>query len=169
MRHAFFFPAALAVAALLPATPTSAAELIGTFADWSAFKGQENGNLVCYAGSEPTSSHGAYTKRDPAYLLVTHRPAAGESGIVNVVAGYIYMQDSEADAVIGGESFRLFTSGGDAWAYRGYDAKIVQAMKRGTRMVVTGTSSRGTETTDTYSLAGFTAAYGAAAAACGAE
>jgi len=169
MRHLFFFPAALSLCALFPSMSTAAAEPIGTFADWSAFKGEENGNPVCYAGSEPTASQGDYTKRDPAYVLVTHRPAAGEIGIVDFVAGYTFKEDSEASAVIGTDSFRLFTSGGDAWAYRGYDAKIVQAMKRGIRMVVKGTSSRGTETTDTYSLAGFTAAYDAAAAACGAE
>ena len=36
-------------------------------------------------------------------------------------------------------------------------AKLVRAMKSGNRMVVYGTSSRGTKTTDTYSLSGFTA------------
>ena len=40
-------------------------------------------------------------------------------------------------------------------------------MKKGNRMVVKGTSSRGTLTTDTFSLKGFTKAYGAIGKACG--
>ena len=40
-------------------------------------------------------------------------------------------------------------------------------MKRGRKMVVKGKSSRGTATTDTYSLTGFSAAYKAIGEACG--
>ena len=35
------------------------------------------------------------------------------------------------------------------------DRRIIVQMKRGNKMTIIGTSSRGTETTDTYSLAGF--------------
>ena len=38
------------------------------------------------------------------------------------------------------------------------DAKIITAMKRGAEATVTGFSSRGTKTEDTFSLFGFTAA-----------
>ena len=40
-------------------------------------------------------------------------------------------------------------------------------MAKGRQLIVTGYSSRGTKTTDTYSLAGFTAAYKAIGKACG--
>jgi Invasion associated locus B (IalB) protein len=40
-------------------------------------------------------------------------------------------------------------------------------LKAGKQMIVRGTSSRGTETTDTYSLSGFTAALAAIDKACG--
>ena len=43
---------------------------------------------------------------------------------------------------------------------------IVAAMKSGKTMSVKGISQRGTETADTYSLAGFTAALGAIDSAC---
>ena len=39
-----------------------------------------------------------------------------------------------------------------------YDARIVAAMKAGADAVLTGSSSRGTKTEDTFSLFGFTAA-----------
>ena len=40
-------------------------------------------------------------------------------------------------------------------------------MKAGKQLIVRGTSSRGTATTDTYSLAGFSAALAAIDKACG--
>ena len=56
------------------------------------------------------------------------------------------------------KSFKLFTQQDGAWsANPELDAKLVKAMKGGNRMVVYGISSRGTKTTDTYSLSGFTA------------
>ena len=45
-------------------------------------------------------------------------------------------------------------------------ATTVEAMKRGTEMVVRGISSRGTRTTDTYSLSGVTAAMNEIDKAC---
>ena len=46
------------------------------------------------------------------------------------------------------------------------DNEIVKAMIRGSQMLIEGTSSRGTETTDTFSLSGFTAAYETANKTC---
>jgi hypothetical protein len=46
------------------------------------------------------------------------------------------------------------------------EAGFVAALKGGSKLIVKGTSGRGTETTDTYSLAGVTAAMAAIDAAC---
>ena len=55
-----------------------------------------------------------------------------------------------------------------AWAKDADDRQaLVDAMRKGTSLVVQGTSARGTETTDTYSLMGFSKAYEAIGAACG--
>jgi hypothetical protein len=69
---------------------------------------------------------------------------------------------------IGDQSFELFTQGDGAWAKdKQADDALVKAMIKGLDMVVKGTSSRGTETIDTYSLSGFTKAYEAIGKACG--
>ena len=66
---------------------------------------------------------------------------------------------SQVTVAIGGTEYSLFTSGDWAWpASPADDAKLVAAMKRGADAVVTGISSRGTTTKDTFSLLGFTAA-----------
>ena len=44
--------------------------------------------------------------------------------------------------------------------------RLVKAMRAGRDMVVNGVSTRGTKTTDTFSLLGFTAAHKAISKAC---
>jgi hypothetical protein len=147
---------------------TQGGKLINVFNDWSAFTEKENGKTFCYIGSLPEKMEGKYTQRGDVLILVTHRPAEKSFDVISIQAGYIYRKESEVEVIIGERRFELFTKGGNAWVE---DLKIerqmVAAMKGGTTMVVKGTSSRGTLTTDTYSLAGFTAAYGAMGKACG--
>lgn len=155
-------------AAILGAAAAAAADLIDAFNDWSAFAGTENGMKFCYVGSEPKKEAGDYKQRDEVYMLITHRPADNAFDVVSVTAGYAYKKGSEVTVTIGGESFQLFTDGGLAWAPDAKaDKALVAAMRKGASMTVAGTSARGTATTDTYSLAGFTAAHQAASKACG--
>jgi hypothetical protein len=53
----------------------------------------------------------------------------------------------------------MFTQGEMAWTEdAAADARAIEAMRAGLEAKVTGTSSRGTTTIDTFSLLGFTAA-----------
>ncbi|MFX4220562.1 MAG: invasion associated locus B family protein [Thalassobaculum sp.] len=155
-------PAALAVLMLLASlvTPAVAAEpeRIGRNGDWSAFTLQRGGGKVCYMASSPTKAEGDYTARGEIFALVTNDPKAGIRGEVSIVTGYTYRSDSQVTVQIGGAIFDMFTSGDRAWTQGPEeDEPLVQAMIRGSDMVVKGVSSRGTLTTDTYSLSGFTA------------
>ena len=143
-------------------------ERLGDYGDWSSFQFSEDGNLACYMSSEPKKTAGKYKKRGDVLAIVTHRPAEKRLGEVSVIAGYSHKKDSWVEVKIGGQTFQLFTQDDGAWAPdAATDKKLVQAMKKGNRMVVKGTSSRGTLTTDTFSLKGFTKAYGAIGKACG--
>lgn len=146
---------------------------IGQFGNWSAFVDKEKGNKLCYVGSIPEKQEGKYTSRGRTYVLVTIRPKESPLGVVTVEAGYRYRPDSKVRIDIDGQTYELYTRNrksdgkGDAWAFGDDgDKALVAAMKRGKEMVVKGTSSRGTLTTDTYSLIGFTKAYEAIAKAC---
>lgn len=155
-------PAALAALMLLTslATPAAAAEpeRIGRNGNWSAFTLQRGGGKVCYMASSPTKAEGDYTARGEIFALVTNDPKAGIRGEVSIVTGYTYRSDSQVTVQIGGATFDMFTSGDRAWTQGPEeDEPLVQAMIRGSDMVVKGVSSRGTLTTDTYSLSGFTA------------
>lgn len=154
-------PAALAVLATLAAVlPAAAAEpeRIGRNGDWSALTLQRGGGKVCYMASSPTKAEGDYTTRGEIFALVTNDPKSGIRGEVSIVTGYTYRSDSQVTVQIGGATFDMFTSGDRAWTQGPEeDEPLVQAMIRGSDMVVKGVSSRGTLTTDTYSLSGFTA------------
>lgn len=159
--------AALAVGAAVPMAlvgpGTAAAQDIsrlGEYRDWRAFTYDEDGNRVCYMASEPTKDEGDYTRRGDIYAMVTHRPAQGTSNVVSFVIGYTFQEDSRVTVQIDGQEFTLFTHNDTAWAPDAQtDSALVDAMREGRDMVVRGTSSRGTDTTDTYSLLGFTRAH----------
>lgn len=153
---------------LLAAAPTLAGdpEQVGKFASWMAMKFDEEGHLACYALSEPARKEGNYTRRGNVYVLVTHRPAQNSIGIVSFTAGYDYKPESSVQVDIDGQSFTLYTQGNTAWAQDADDLKIVEAMRIGKTMIVHGTSARGTETVDTYSLLGFGKAYDAINTTC---
>ncbi|MCA1940527.1 MAG: invasion associated locus B family protein [Caenispirillum bisanense] len=154
----------------LAASPAAAAdpEILGAYTDWTAYTFTENGNKVCYMASEPKKAEGNYDKRGDVFVLVTHRPADKTRDVVSVVAGYPYKAESEVRMTIDGRDTSLFTHGERAWARdTATDRKLVESMKAGRQMVVKGSSERGTNTTDTYSLSGFTAAHDAITKACG--
>lgn len=157
----------LTVVALVLAAPVAAAEFLGEFQAWDAAVTEVNGKKVCYMSSPPQKDEGDYTQRGPITMFVTHWPAQDKFNEISVKAGYTYQEDSTVELSIGDDSWTLWTEGDRAWAYDADDEKaIVDAMKAGLDMVVQGTSSRGTVTTDTYSLRGFTAAHRTITQAC---
>ncbi len=158
---------------LAPGETFAEQKTIATFSDWTAFTDKEDGKPLCYIGSVPKKAEGTYTSRGATYVLVTIRPAEKSSGVVTVEAGYPYKADTKVNVDIDGTKYELYTrnrdndSKGDAWAVGDEgDNALVAAMRSGKSMVIKGTSSRGTNTTDTYSLSGFTAAYNAMGQAC---
>ena len=128
--------------------------------DWAAYVFAGEKGQICYIASAPKKQKGRYKKknRGQPYALMTNRPAENIKGEVNFIAGYNYKQNSSVEVRISKKTFDLFTQQDGAWSREpAVDAKLVKAMKNGNRMTVIGTSSRGTKTTDTYSLSGFTA------------
>ena len=140
--------------------------------DWSVFV--EDNPTECWAVTTPKEivntrdGRVVAATRGQTLLMVFFRPSADAKGQVAFTGGYPYKSGSTVNVNIGGNEFELFTEGEWAWpATVTDDAKIVTAMKRGADAVVTGLSSRGTTTKDTFSLLGFTAAVEDAEGRCG--
>jgi hypothetical protein len=152
----------------LPAAAQTQATELGTHRSWSSYTYPESGSKVCFMASKPTKSLPAGARRGEIYAMVTHRPGQNSRGVVSFVAGYTFKSNSEVELTIGNQRFSLFTDGDTAWARDDTaDRAILQAIRAGASMTVVGTSSRGTKTTDTYSLAGSSAALEAINKACG--
>lgn len=131
--------------------------------DWSVFV--DDNPKECWSVSVPTNTVNTRdgrvvaANRGEILLMVFFRPEANASGQVAFTGGYPFRDGSQVTVEISGTEFSLFTDGDWAWpASSADDAKLVAAMKRGANAVVTGVSSRGTTTKDTFSLLGFTAA-----------
>ena len=141
---------------------------LGDFEDWNAYQFTESGNVACYMASVPKKAEGNYKRRGDIFAIVTHRPSESRRDEVSFIAGYSYKKDSWVEVAIGEKTFKLFTQDDGAWAPdKEADAALVAAMIKGRGMVVKGTSTRGTDTLDTYSLSGFTRAYQTINKACG--
>ena len=152
------------------ATSAVAAEpqLLSTHGDWAVYTFTESGNKVCYMASQPKKAEGNYTRRGDIFAFVTHRPGENSTNVFSYITGYTYKQGAPVRLQIGSNRFELFSQKDMAWARNGEtDQKISDAVRRGSTMVVTGTSSRGIDTKDTFSLRGSSAAHDAMSRACG--
>jgi hypothetical protein len=142
---------------------------IGTFKQWNAYTHSEAEGKVCYIASQPsdTKYSSPIKQRDPAFFLVTTRPAANTRNEASTIIGYPFKADSKVIVDVDGQKFTMFTQNDGAWMEdTGQEAALIAAMQSGTKMTVTGTSRRGTEITDTYSLSGVTAALNAIGKEC---
>lgn len=134
-------------------------DFLGQFGDWAAYSYKAPDSKVCYISSRPKSSDPKNAKRDPAFFLVTNMPGRKVRGEVSSIIGYPFKKDSTAELKIDDSAFKLFTNGDGAWAdTAATEKKIVAAMKNGKSLTLKGTSWRGTDTIDTYSLNGVSAA-----------
>lgn len=145
------------------ATPT----LVGTFRDWSSYSFQTQSGKVCWAATQPTQTLPTGVNRDPVFFMITTRPGEQKREEPSLRTGYPFAIDSKANVTIGSDTFVFFTRGEDAWVENeALEAALVTAMRAGQQMVIRGTSQRGTNTTDTYSLLGVSAALASAASEC---
>lgn len=151
--------------AVLASGSPARAELVqlDTFKDWTVYRQDGESGRICFISSTPTKLRGEYNRdnRGETRVFVTHGPGKAERDVVSVKAGYVYKKQSEVAFSIDGNETGLFTLEGRAWASGpDVDQALIKAMKRGNKLVVTGTSSRGNKTIDEYSLSGFTKAKG---------
>lgn len=131
------------------------------FKDWTVYKQETAKGRICFMSSVPKKLLGDYDRanRGETRVFVTHGPGKAERDVVSVLAGYRYRKQTEVDFSIDKKSATLFTLDNRAWSQGPEDdMKLVAAMKRGSKLIVTGMSSRNNKTIDEYSLSGFTAA-----------
>lgn len=127
----------------------------------------------CWAVSAPKESANSkggkpvQVRRGDTMLFVAYRPGQGGRGEVSYTPGYGYARGAQVKVDVGSDKFTLFTDGEWAWpANANDDAALLAALRRGSTATISGSSARGTDTKDTFSLRGLTAAMQEAEARC---
>jgi len=140
---------------------------LGKFKDWESFVLIEEGKKICFAQSIPVVRAPKKLKRDPSRLFVSFRPSEKIKNEVSVTNGYEFKVKSPVTAKSGKKNYDMFSKGRFAWVVDIKDeAKLVVTMKKASRLMIIGNTDKGQQTTDHYSMMGFTKAYNTAKKSC---
>ncbi len=132
--------------------------LVSKHKNWSVYKVKQGKNFVYYALTYPIQSKGKYSKRGDVYMLITNRPKEKSYNVVSFHAGYPFKNGATAKIKIDNDSFTAFSSGETCWFPDDLDEKVTTSFSKGSKVIVESQSSRGTKTTDIFSLAGSSSA-----------
>ena len=140
---------------------------VGKFKDWESFVLSQDGNKTCFAQSIPVVRAPKKIKRDPSRLFVSFRPAENIKNEFSVTNGYEFKLKAPVTAKSGKKSYDLFSKGRFAWIVDNEDEiKLIVTMKKASRLMIIGNTDKGDQTTDHYSMMGFTKAYNTAKKSC---
>tara|TARA_B100000470_G_scaffold23850_1_gene15679 strand:- start:680 stop:1195 length:516 start_codon:yes stop_codon:yes gene_type:complete len=140
---------------------------IGKFKDWESFILSQEGNKVCFAQSTPVVRAPKKLKREPSRLFVSFRPAQNIKNEISVTNGYDFKLKAPVTAKSGKKKYDLFSKGRFAWVVdNGDEKKLIITMKKASRLMIIGNTEKGDQTTDHYSMMGFTKAYNTAKKNC---
>ena len=140
---------------------------IGKFKDWETIVIKNNSKLVCFAQSKPVLQSPKSYKRE-ARLFVSFRPNEKILNEISITAGYKFNNQNSITAKSGKFKYKFdIAQENFAWmADNKIEKKMINTMKKGSRIMVSGYNQEGSQTIDHYSLLGFTKAYKAAKKSC---
>ena len=135
-------------------------KLLGTENKWNAYTTKIDENKTCFITSEPVKTKGKFNKknRGKPYVFVTNTKG-GSYHEVSIKAGFNFKKNKDVIFDVDGKKTKLFPVDDRAWSESSkIDRFLVQSMRRGKTLTITGTSTPGNKIVDTYSLSGFTKA-----------
>lgn len=135
------------------ASPT----LLGQYGDWGAYWAPNGSSKVCFVLAKPSATQTTPPNRprNPIYFFVASRPAENVRNEVSVMIGYPFKSGADATVEVGSAKFAMNTQSDGAWIKNvAEEARLVEIMRKGAELTVTGTSSKGTQSVDRYSLKG---------------
>ena len=138
----------------------------GKYKNWQSFTAETDVGKICFAQTLPTKRAPAAVKRGESKLFVTFRPSENIKDEISITSGHAY-KTSTVTAKSGKRSYSFFSKENFAWILDDQDEKkFIQLMKKATDVIVKARTVKGAETTDHYSMMGFTKAYNAAKKNC---
>ena len=139
----------------------------GKYKNWESFSLNTDKGKICFAQTIPAKRAPSSIKRDQSRLFVTFRSAEGIKDEVSVTSGHTYLTSS-VYARSGKNKYEFFSKNNFAWLMdEKEEQKFIRLMKKATNLIVKAKTVKGGETTDHYSMMGFTKAYNTAKKSCG--
>ncbi len=138
----------------------------GKYKNWESFTAETDKGKICFAQTIPTKRAPSSVKRDKSKLFVTFRPSEDVKDEVSLTSGHDY-KSSTVTASSGKKKFSFFSQKNFAWLLDDQEEKnFIKLMKRATNLIIKARTTKGAETTDHYSMMGFTKAYNTAKKTC---
>tara|TARA_B100001029_G_C14989525_1_gene411169 strand:- start:148 stop:654 length:507 start_codon:yes stop_codon:yes gene_type:complete len=140
---------------------------VGKFKDWETMVLKNSEGIVCFAQSKPILQSPKTNSRD-ARLFVSFRPNEKIFDEISTTAGYEFNTQNSITAKSGKFKYKFdIAQQNFAWIASGkIEKKLIRTMKKGSRLMISGYNSSGSQTIDHYSLLGFTKAYDKAKKSC---
>ena len=139
----------------------------GKYKNWESFVAETDKGKICFAQTVPTKRAPASIKRDKSKLFVTFRPTENIKDEVSITSGHDY-KSSTVTASSGKRKYSFFSQKSFAWLLDDQEEKgFIKLMKKATNVIIKARTTNGAETTDHYSMMGFTKAYNTAKKTCG--
>ena len=139
----------------------------GKYKNWESFVAETEKGKICFAQTVPTKRAPGSIQRDQSKLFVTFRPGENIKDEVSVTSGHNY-KSSTVTASSGKKRYSFFSQKNFAWLLDDQEEKkFIKLMKKATNLIVKARTMKGAETTDHYSMMGFTKAYNTAKKTCG--
>ena len=139
----------------------------GKYKNWESFTVQTDKGKICFAQTIPTKRAPSSIKRGKSKLFVTFRPSEDIKDEVSLTSGHEF-KTSTVTAASGKKRFSFFSQKNFAWLLDDQEERnFIKLMKRATNLIIKARTTNGAETTDHYSMMGFTKAYNTAKKTCG--
>ena len=138
----------------------------GKYKNWESFVAETDQGKICFAQTTPTKRAPGAIQRNQSKLFVTFRPAENIKDEVSITSGHDY-KSSSVTASSGKRKYSFFSQKDFAWLLDDQEEmKFIKLMKKATDLIIKARTVKGAETTDHYSMMGFTKAYNTAKKTC---
>ena len=138
----------------------------GKYKNWESFTAETEQGKICFAQTLPTKRAPASIQRGQSKLFVTFRPSENIKDEISLTSGHDY-KTSSVTAASGKKRYSFFSQKSFAWLLDDQEEKnFIKLMKRATNLIIKARTTKGAETTDHYSMMGFTKAYNTAKKTC---
>jgi|TARA_B110000444_G_scaffold248983_1_gene273519 hypothetical protein len=138
----------------------------GKYKNWESFTVETDKGKICFAQTVPTKRAPASIQREKSKIFVTFRPSESIKDEVSLTSGHDY-KSSTVTASSGKKKYSFFSQKNFAWLLDDQEEKnFIKLMAKATNLIIKARTTKGAETTDHYSMMGFTKAYNTAKKTC---